>query len=142
MQPATFRRDRACSSPERWGSDRGDIASSILMLPLIMFAVLMVFQIGLIMHGRNVVRAAAQDALRAAQLETATSGNGHQAAQRTLRLAANQFDVVEVTVEKSDTEVIVKLTGEINAPLGNIFNGFDITVSGPTERFYNEDERQ
>lgn len=128
--------------PRRWGSDRGDVVSSVLLLPAVFLSVLLVFHVGLVMYGRNVARAAAQDALRATQLETATEGNGRQAAERTFELANEHIDSIAISVTKTDIEVVVNVKGEINTPLDGFFNDFDITVAGPTERFYAEDERE
>lgn len=103
----------------------------------------MAIHLSLVLHGRNVAAGAAQDALHASQRFGATAADGHAAAEQTLDL----FDGIDspvINVEKNDRTdtVTVTLTGSVTTPLDGFFNSFDITVTGPIERFYLESERQ
>lgn len=139
--PTASRTGRSRWSWANLRSERGDIASSLIILPLVLFAIAMCIQGALILHGRNVANAAAQDGLMAAQLDGATQGNGKVAAENTLAL----FDGIEaakVSVSRNDDTVTVTIEGEVSVPLDGLFNSFSVTATGPVERFYLESERQ
>jgi hypothetical protein len=98
--------------------------------------------IALVMHGRSVVAAAAQDALAAAQLEDGTDGDGAAAAYRTLEIAPGLRNVsVSVATNGADTEVRVQVSAEVETVLVDMFNRVEADVVGPKERFYTELER-
>jgi len=107
----------------------------------VLAAIALCIQGALVMHANNVANAAAQDGLNAAQLDGATAGNGKIAAENTLAL----FDGIEaakVTVTRTDDTVTVQIEGEVAVPLNGIFSSFNVSASGPIERFYLESERQ
>jgi len=110
---------------------------------VVIFAILMAIHLALVLHGRNVAAGAAQDALHATQRHGATSGDGHNAAERTFDLFEG-INSPNVHVDRNTTTdtVTVTVTGSVNTPLDGFFNSFDITVTGPIERFYTESERQ
>lgn len=140
MRSAMPRQDRPGLLSRLRGDERGDIASSMILLIVVMFTFLAAVHVGLIFHARNVAQAAAQDALRAAALEGALAGNGVQAAERTLGL----FDGItgaEINVDKSEEEVMVRVAGQVETPLGGPFTRFEISVTGPTEQYWDEQER-
>lgn len=147
------RREALLSSPDaascaviappqrRWTrTDRGAVTASIIILPVVMLAILLGVHFSLILHGRNVATAAAQDGLHAAQLEFATSGNGQQAAQNTLNLFGGITNA-SIEVSRDLDTVSVTVRGEVRTPLDGLFNTFEVTRTGPVERFYFESER-
>jgi len=117
------------------------VTASLVILPIVLFAIVGTIQLALVFHARNVATAAAQDALHAAQLEGATEGNGVEAAERTLGLFEG-IDDANISVTKTTTDVTIRVQGSVNVPLDGFFNSFDVTVTGPVERFYSESERQ
>lgn len=125
----------------RWSGEQGDISSSLIVLPLVLLAIAVCMQAGLVLHANNVANAAAQDGLRAAQLDGANDGNGTVAAENTLAL----FDGIEaakVTVSRTEDTVTVRIEGEVAVPLNGVFSSFNVSATGPIERFYLESERQ
>lgn len=116
------------------------MTASIIILPVVMFAILLGVHFAMVLHGRNVATAAAQDGLHAAQLQGATSGNGHQAAQNTLALFGG-IKNASIEVSQSLNTVTVTVRGEVRTPLDGLFNTFEVTRTGPLERFYFESER-
>jgi len=122
-------------------SEQGDIASSLIILPLVLLAIALCIQAALVMHANNVANAAAQDGLKAAQLDGATAGNGKVAAENTLALFGG-IEAAKVTVTRTDDTVTVQIEGEVAVPLNGVFNSFDVSATGPVERFYLESERQ
>ena len=140
MRSAMSRQERPGLLSRLRGEERGDVASSMILLLVVMFTFLAAVHVGLIFHARNVAQAAAQDALRAAALEGALAGNGVQAAERTLDLF-DGITAAQVDVDKSDEEVIVRVTGQVETPLGGPFTHFEISLNGPTEQYWDEQER-
>lgn len=110
-------------------------------MPIVLLAIALCIQAGLILHARNVANAAAQDGLKAAQLDGANQGNGKVAAENTLALFEG-IEAAKVTVSKTTDTVTVNIEGEIAVPLNGIFSSFNVSATGPVERFYLESERQ
>ena len=120
--------------------ERGDVAVSVLLIPLAFLAVFGTIHFALVFHGRNVAAAAAQDGFFTAAQFGANAEDGENAARATLGLFPGIVADPEVDVDKNDNVVTVTVKGEIATPL-NFFSGFDVTVTGPPERFYTESER-
>ena len=85
--------------------------------------------------------AAAQDGLRAAQIEGGTAADGRAAADQTLSLAPGLRDLA-VTVDASDDTITVRVTAKVDTLLAELFTNVSATAIGPRERFYSEAERQ
>jgi len=122
-------------------NERGSVAVSIILIPLAFFAVFATIQIALVIHGRNVVTAAAEDGLYAAAQFGAKEDDGKDAAKRILSLH-NGLEVSDgdIDVAIGDETVTVTIKGRVTAPL-NFFNDFEIATQGPAEKFYLESER-
>ncbi len=122
----------------------GEAASSttelVLLMPVALLAVMLVVQAGLYFHARQVVQAAAQEALEAAQGE---GGNAHAG-----RLRAQSFldetggvrrPIVEVAREVDEVRV------RVDAVAPNVLPGAAWkvagTVQGTAERFLPESQR-
>jgi len=120
--------------------DRGAVTASLLILPAVMFGVLLAIHSSLVLHGRNVANGAAQDAVQAAQLQFATGGNGEQAARNTLAMFPG-IRSAQISVTPGLNTVTVTIRGTVETPL-DFFNDFEVTKSGPIERFYFESERE
>ena len=122
-----------------FGGDRGGVAVSVILIPLAMIVVFGTIHLALVLHGRNVAEAAAQDALFAASQFGASYQDGEAAANRTLDLFKG-IEGASVVVEKTDREVRVSIVGEVTTPFP-YFSGFNVQVAGPNEEFLNEVER-
>ena len=128
------------ATPSRFpGGDRGSVAVSVILIPLALLVVFGTIHLALVLHGRNVAEAAAQDALFAASQFGATQQDGEAAANRTLDLFQG-IQGATVSVVKTEREVRVSITGEVTTPL-HYFSGFTVEVIGPNEEFLNEAER-
>jgi len=143
---STLTRTTASSAPTKFSltslrAERGSVTAGLIVLPLALLAVLMVIHFALIMHARNVATAAAQDGLAAAQLQGATPSKGKKAANNTLALFGG-IHSTSVRVLPGPNTVTVTVKGTVRAPLGGLFTDFEVTRSGPLERFYFESERQ
>lgn len=97
--------------------------------------VLLVVQLALLWHGRNVAEAAAQDGLRSARGYQSTAALGQRDAEDYLRqVAPNLLPDAQVSVERTETTVTVRVRAGVLSivPLGL---AVDETAAGPVERF-------
>lgn len=95
----------------------------------------------LVYNARQVVSAAAQDAVAAAQAEDATAADGETAGRATLALGTNLIGAT-VDVDRNDERVEATASASINNSLLDILTDIEVTTSGPVERFFAEDERE
>ncbi len=112
-----------------------------LVAPVVLAIVLLVIQVSLVFHARQVADAAAGDGLRAAQANGATLDDGRAAAQQ-FAAADETLNVQRVEVSPNGRRVRVVVVG--TAP--SVFPGLSTrTVSGvaegPTEVFLRPGQR-
>jgi Flp pilus assembly protein TadG len=129
------------------GGDRGDAPTLLIVFAVTLLAFFGAVHATLVLHGRSVVSAAAQDGLSAAQLESGTNTDGQNAAVATLGLSPglrNQsVNVVRTTTGAGHCDQIrVTVTAEVETPLVEMLNVVSAEVTGPCERFYSEPERR
>lgn len=106
-----------------------------IVFPVLVFMVMLVVQLALLWHGRNVAEAAAQDGLRSARGYQSTAALGQRDAEDYLRqVAPNLLPAPQVSVERTDTTVTVRVRAAVLSivPLGL---AVDETAAGPVERF-------
>lgn len=125
----------------RLGSERGEVTTFVLAFALVILTFVGCVHVALVMHGRSVVSAAAQDALRAVQAEDGTEADAIVAAEEVLALASGLKDA-SVTVSASDDVNRVVVVATVESPLGDAFTTVTAQVEGPKERFYSEAERE
>lgn len=111
------------------------------MFLAVMIAIYACVHAMLVYHARQVVSAAAQDALAAAQPEDRTAADGEEAGNATLALGSNLVGA-SVSVDRNDVRVDVTAEASIDTPLLNILTDISVTTSGPVERFFEEDARE
>lgn len=111
------------------------------MFLAVMMAIYTCVHAMLVYNARQVVSAAAQDALAAAQAEGATEGDGETAGNATLALGTNLIGA-DVSVNRGDEVVNVTASASINTPILDILTDIEVTTSGPVERFFDEDGRE
>jgi Flp pilus assembly protein TadG len=124
----------------RLRSDRGELPVTLIVFPAVILAFYFAIHAALVFHGRSVVAAAAQDGLRAAQIEHGTEADGVAAANATLALSPGLTNQ-SVEVIQGDDTVVVKVSAEVETLLVNILTNVSAEASGPRERFYSEAER-
>lgn len=122
-------------------SERGEISSAVLLLPIAVGLFLLVVHAALVFNGKQVVGAAAQDALHAAQQFGANSSDGEAAANATLGLSG-QLDDIDVQVSKNSEMVTVAVEAKVRSAFFNVANTVRTEISGPSERFIDEADRQ
>jgi len=129
------------SRPPRARGDTGMTTSQVAILfPAVLFWIMLIVQYGLWWHAKQVVNAAAIEAVDAAQVPAGSEAQGDRAARSFLSQTGN-LSQVTVTVERTPAFVTAEVTG--NAP--QLVPGFAWSVTarsqGPVERFIPEPDR-
>lgn len=109
------------------------MTTTVVLVPVVLCLLLVVVQAALVFHARSTVTAAVTDAVRATQLEGATTADGHAVAAQLL----------DDTLLNGTTIVVERVGGRasvhIAAHVTSLIPGWDPTVSanaeGPTEEF-------
>jgi len=124
------------------GHERGDVAPMVILASLTMFLVLFVLQVALAFHARSVVIAAAQDGLRAAQLEGSQPEQATQAAAAVLAGSRQLVREPVITIEADGRSSLrVSVHGEVVRLVPFWDGAVHAQVSGPVERFRPEGDR-
>jgi Flp pilus assembly protein TadG len=127
-----------------WGArvreDRGEIPTTLIIFPALIITFYLAVHTTLVFNGRSVVAAAAQDGLRAAQIEGGTAADGHAAANQTLALSPGLREQ-QVDVDQGEDTVTVRVSAEVETLIVELFTTVSAEVTGPRERFYSEAER-
>lgn len=120
--------------------DGSSTTELVLLMPVMLFAVMLIVQTGLYFHARQVVEAAAQEALEAAQGETATQDFGMQTADTFLAEAGGVRDAI-VEVTRNGTQVSVSVTAAAPNVLPLAVWQVSASTTGEVERFIGEADR-
>ena len=131
--------------------ERGEIASSLIIFLVAVGFFMLTVHATFIFHGNNVIKAAAQDALDAAQRAGADVSNpgptmvtaGEAVGDDRLDLFPGLTDrSVEVSVDFSSDTVSVTVKARIVTPfLVDAGSDLETTIVGPIEQFYEQNER-
>jgi Flp pilus assembly protein TadG len=124
----------------RRGEDGNSTTELVLLMPVVLFVVMLIVQTGLYLHARQVVEAAAHEALEAAQGETATQDLGRQAGDTFLAEAGGVRDAT-VDVTRSGTQVSVSVTATAPNVLPLAVWQVSSSATGEVERFIQEADR-
>lgn len=112
----------------------------VIAFPAALVIVMLALQFGLYLHAAQIVEAAAQEAVEAAQVERADPASG-RAAARSLLSGLGGLRAPTTDVRRTATTVTARVTGR--AP--QVVPGMDLAVSGsaegPVERFIPEPAR-
>lgn len=123
------------------GCDEGSSTTElVLLMPAVLLAVLVSVQVALFFHARQVVEAAAQEGLEAAQAEAATADVGRVEAESFLGDAGGIREAV-VAVTRTASEVVVQVRGAAPNVLPFSVWTVEASATGPVERFIAEPDR-
>ena len=113
-----------------------------VVMPVMIVVVMLVFQVGLFWHAKQAADVAAEEAVDAAQVATATEADGYAGANTILSQAGNLRDS-EVTVDRNAATGIVTVTITGHAPSIVPFGSWTVSAQaqGSIERFIPADER-
>lgn len=123
-------------SPQRH-EEGSSTTELVLLMPVVLFVVMLIVQTGLYFHARQVVEAAAQEALESAQGETATAAAGTEAGDTFLAEAEGVRDAL-VQVDRDGVEVFVQVTASAPNVLPLAVWQVSASVTGEVERFIPE----
>lgn len=122
-------------------SQRGEV-SILIVFPMAVLAFMFCAHAALVFHGRSVVAGAAQDGLRAAQIEGGDSADAVTAGTEILGLAPGlRNPVVAVRTVDGGDRITVTASGRVVSVIPGLLTEVRSVASGPRERFYSEDER-
>ncbi len=114
--------------------DRGAVAASVVVVPILMTVLLTVLQIAIWYHGQSVATAAAQHGLDAARVPSGTS----EAGKATVRQFVDQVGGLgltdDVVVDRSAEEVSVTVRGEVQSLVPFFSVPVSVTLDAPVER--------
>lgn len=118
------------------GCERGEVTTTVLVVPIAMLSILVVVQAALVFHAQALVDAAAQDGAQAGQGESAAEAAIHSAVRSVVGASAgNLLSNVDVSVQAD----LVRLSVTVQAKVKSLIPGFRPTVSstaaGPREIF-------
>jgi Flp pilus assembly protein TadG len=112
-----------------------------IMFSLATVMVFFVIQVALLFHARSVVSAAAQDGVRAAQVENATASDAHDAASQILSGSTGLLNNESVVVTPSGEFVTVTVTADVTPVVFGLTGPVTASASGVIERFRPQSER-
>ncbi len=139
----TTRAPTVDSARRRLRGETGVTSTEIaIVMPVMLIAVMLVFQVALFWHAKQAADTAAEEAVDAAQVATATDAEGYAGADTILSQAGNLRDVqVSVTRDLASGVVTATVTGR--APSIIPFGSWSVSAQaqGSIERFIPADER-
>ena len=120
-------------APRRVREDRGAIAASVAVVPIIMTVLLTVVQVSLWYYGRAVATAAAQHGLDAARVEEGTPAAGEAMAADFLDQTGG-LDPSAIHAERTPVEATITIDGHV-ATLVPLFDvPVHVSLTAPVER--------
>lgn len=125
----------------RGRGDDGDVAPLVVLTGLTVVLVMLVVQLGLFFHARTIVNAAAQDGLRAAQLEGAGPGTAQRAARQVLVGSDRLLPQPVVIVRETSNEIEVVVAAEVVSLVPFWQGEVRSQVVGPVEKFRPQGDR-
>ena len=116
--------------------ERGEVTTTVLIIPIAMFMILVVFQAALNLHAQAIVDAAAQDGAQAGQGETGTTAVAQTAVQSVIGTSAgNLLEDVETSVETSPSRLSVTVHATVKSLIPGYAPTISSTATGPREIF-------
>lgn len=113
--------------------DRGAIAASVAVMPIVFTLFFTVIQVSFWYHGRSVATATAHHALEAARSYNATAEDGRTAADEFVGIAGG-IKEVQVDVERGAEEVVVTVDAEPVSVVPGLQKHIQVVLRGPVER--------
>ncbi len=115
--------------------ERGSaLAESVIVFGLLALLVFGVIQYAADEHAEQAAQSAAALALSTARAQNGTAGQGQAAAQQLLTGLTGAIHDTTVSVQRSATQVTVRVTGHVDTLLG-LTQTITATSAGPVEQF-------
>lgn len=123
--------------PGRITNDRGATTTELaVIMPAVIVVIMMIFQVAMFWHAKQAADVAAEEAVEAAQLATATAADGTAGANTILGQAGNLRNAI-IDVDRNTATGIVTVTVTGDAPSLIPFGSWTVsaTAQGPIEQF-------
>lgn len=111
-----------------------------IIMPVVLMWIMLIVQYGLWFHAKQLVSAAAAEAVDAAEVPGGTSGDGERAARSFLASSASLSNL-SVDVQRGDQTVSVLVTGRAPHLVPGISWNVAAAAEAQVERFVPEDQR-
>lgn len=126
-------RQRVWRRGERGASS---VAEVVLIAPTLLFAIMLVFQFGLLFHARNIAEQAAQDGAAAARRFDGTAVDAQAETRQTLTVLGTQtLRERSVKVNRTADSAEVTVSGTVIAVVPGLHLAISESASGPVERY-------
>lgn len=126
-------RDHDSTRKARCRGDAGEVTSTVFVMPVVLFMIMVVVQMALTWHAKTVVDAAASDALAAAQVDNGSNQAGIDTANNLLAGSQQLLTDVGITVDRQAETTNVRIQARVTnvVPFAPIY--VHATASGPSE---------
>lgn len=112
------------------------LVQTVLVAPVLLFALMLIVQFGLMFHARNVAENAAQEGAAAARHFRGTEADGHARALEYLEvLGPKTLAGRKVTVNRTQQEATVTISGTVISVVPGMHLQVNESASGPVERY-------
>ena len=116
--------------------ERGEVTTTVLVVPIAMFLVLVVVQAALVFHAQAIVDAAAQDGALAGQGELGAEAVARSATQSVIgTYAGNLLSDVDVSVHTNSSRFSVTVQATVKSLIPGYAPTISSTAVGPREAF-------
>ena len=116
--------------------ERGEVTTTVLLVPIAMFLILVVVQAALVFHAQAIVDAAAQDGALAGQGEAGAEAVARTAAQSVIgTYAGNLLSDVDLSVHSSPSRFLVTVQATVKSLIPGYAPTISSTAVGPRETF-------
>ena len=116
--------------------ERGEVTTTVLVVPIAMFLILVVIQAALVFHAQAIVDAAAQDGAQAGQAEAGTEALARTAVQSVIGTGAgNLLKDVRVSVDTNPSRFSVTVQATVKSLMPGYAPVISSTAAGPREAF-------
>lgn len=137
----TTRRDLCVCADPVTTDERGDVTANTILAGLAFLMIFLTIQVAVGFHARSVVTSAAQDGVRAAQVENATNADAVAAANQILNGSSGLLEGQTVSAVRNGDQVTVRVTSNFSSLIPGLNGPVTATASGPVERFRSQAER-
>jgi Flp pilus assembly protein TadG len=112
------------------------LVQTVLVAPVLLFALMLIVQFGLMFHARNVAENAAQEGAAAARHFRGTEADGHARALKYLDvLGPKTLAGRKVTVNRTLQEATVTVSGTVISVVPGMHLQVTESAAGPVERY-------
>ncbi len=122
--------------------ERGEVTTTVLVVPIAMFLILVVVQAALVFHAQAIVDAAAQDGALAGQGESGAEAVARTAVQSVIgTYAGNLLSDVDVSVHTDSSQFSVTVQATVKSLIPGYAPRISFTAVGPRETFMPMNEK-